>query len=89
MFEKYKKIKYPDFQAMTLDGGKGILLANFQGPCSLKCISINGGLAKPAPAHTYAVVDREFLCDCQCLCTSLLKQTAKAVNTVKDLIMLG
>ena len=26
---------------------------------------MNGGLAKPAPEHTYAVVDREFLCDCQ------------------------
>ena len=23
------------------------------------------GLAKPAPEHTYAVVSREFLCDCQ------------------------
>ena len=26
---------------------------------------MNGGLAKPAPEHTYAVVNREFLCDCQ------------------------
>ena len=25
----------------------------------------DGGLAKPAPEHTYAVVNREFLCDCQ------------------------
>ena len=50
---------------VILDGGKDILLANFQGPRSLKCTSINGGLAKPAPEHTYAVVDREFLCDCQ------------------------
>ena len=40
-------------------------MANFQGLRSLKCTSINGGLAKPAPEHTYAVVDREFLCDCQ------------------------
>ena len=24
-----------------------------------------GGLEKPAPEHTYAVVNREFLCDCQ------------------------
>ena len=31
----------------------------------MKCTSINGGLAKPAPEHTYAVVNREFLCDCQ------------------------
>ena len=50
---------------VILDGGKDILLANFQGPRSLKCTSINGGLAKPVPEHTYAVVDREFLCDCQ------------------------
>ena len=50
---------------VILDGGKDILLANFQGPRSLKYTSVNGGLAKPAPEHTYAVVDREFLCDCQ------------------------
>ena len=50
---------------VILDGGKDTLLANFQGLHSLKCTSINGGLAKPAPAHTYAVVDREFLCNCQ------------------------
>ena len=50
---------------VILDGGKDILLANFQGPRSLKRTSVNGGLAKPAPEHTYAVVDREFLCDCQ------------------------
>ena len=50
---------------VILDGGKDILLANFQGPRSLKCTSINGGLAKPAPEHTYAVVDREYLCNCQ------------------------
>ena len=50
---------------VILDGGKDILLANFQGPRSLKCTSVNGGLAKSAPEHTYAVVDREFLCDCQ------------------------
>ena len=50
---------------VILDGGKDILLANFQGPRSLKCTSVNGGLAKPAPEHTYAVVDRKFLCDCQ------------------------
>ena len=34
---------------VILDGGKDILLANFQGPRSLKCTSVNGGLAKPAP----------------------------------------
>ena len=27
--------------------------------------SHNGSLAKPIPAHTYAVVQREFLYDCQ------------------------
>ena len=31
----------------------------------LKCTSINGVPAKPAPKHTYAVVNREFFCDCQ------------------------
>ena len=50
---------------VILDGGKDVLLANFQGPRSLKCSSVNGGLAKPAPENTYAVVNREFLCDCQ------------------------
>ena len=48
-----------------LDGGRDVLLANFHGPRSLKCSSVNGGLAKPAPENTYAVVNREFLCDCQ------------------------
>ena len=46
-------------------GRRDVLLANFHGPISLKCSSVNGGLAKPAPEHTYAVVNREFLCDCQ------------------------
>ena len=50
---------------VILDGGRDVLLANFYGPRSLKCTSINGGLAKPAPEHTHAVVNREFLCDCQ------------------------
>ena len=50
---------------VILDGGRDVLLANFHGPRSLKCTSINVGLAKPAPEHTYAVVNREFLCDCQ------------------------
>ena len=39
--------------------------ANSYGQRSLKCASQNGGLAKPIPAHTYAVVQREFLCNCQ------------------------
>ena len=50
---------------VILDGGKEVLLANFYGQRSLKCASQNGGLANPIPAHTYAVVQREFLCDCQ------------------------
>ena len=50
---------------VILDGGRYVLLANFQGPRSLKCTSINSGLAKPAPKHTSAVINREFLCDCQ------------------------
>ena len=50
---------------VILDGGRELLLANFHGPRSLKCSLVNGGLAKPAPEHTHAVVNREFLCDCQ------------------------
>ena len=50
---------------VILDGGRDVLLANFHGPRALKCSSVNGGLAKPAPENTYAVVNREFLCDCQ------------------------
>ena len=50
---------------VILDGGRDVLLANFHGPRSLKCSSVNGGLANPAPENTYAVVNREFLCDCQ------------------------
>ena len=42
-----------------------MLLANFHGPRPLKCDTKDGGLAKPTPEHTYAVVNREFLCDCQ------------------------
>ena len=50
---------------VILDGGRDVLLANFHGPRALKCSSVNGGLAKPAPENTYTVVNREFLCDCQ------------------------
>lgn len=50
---------------VILDGGRRVLLANFHGPRSLKCSSKNGGLPKPIPEHTYAVVSRDFLCDCQ------------------------
>ena len=50
---------------VILDEGKEVLLGNFYGQRSLKCASQNGGLAKPIPEHTSAVVQREFLCDCQ------------------------
>ena len=59
-FDYYYNITIPP---VILDGGRDVLLANFQGPRSLKCSSVNGGLAKPAPENTYAVVNREFLCD--------------------------
>ena len=61
-FDYYYNITIPP---VILDGGMDVLLANFHGPRSLKCSSVNGGLAKPAPENTYAVVNREFLCDCQ------------------------
>ena len=43
-----------------LDAGKNLLLVNFHGPRSVKCDTEDGGLAKPAPEHTYAVVSRIF-----------------------------
>ena len=61
-FDYYYNITIPPD---ILDGGRDVLLANFHGPRSLKCSSVNGGLAKSAPENTYAVVNREFLCDCQ------------------------
>ena len=42
-----------------------MLLANFHGPGSLKCSSVDGGLAKPASENAYVVVNREFLFDCE------------------------
>ena len=56
-FNYYYNITVPP---VILDGGRDVLLANFHGPRSLKCSSVNGGLAKPAPKNTYAVVNREF-----------------------------
>ena len=56
---------------VILDGGKEVLLANFYG--QRKCASQNGGLAKPIPEHTYAVVQRVpvqlpiGLKTCQCI----------------------
>ena len=41
---------------VILDGGQKLLLAKFRGPKSLKSNSENGGLSKPAPEHTYAMV---------------------------------
>ena len=73
-----------------LDGGTELLLANFHGPRSLKCDTKDGGLAKPAPEHTYAVVNREFLCDCQLDLeyASILKQiSACGDKTHYDLTM--
>ena len=61
-FDHYYNTTVPP---VILGGGRDILLANFHGHRSLKCSSVNGGLAKPAPENTYAVVNREFLCDCQ------------------------
>ena len=74
---------------VILDGGKDILLANFQGPRSLKCTSVNGGLAKPAPEHTYVVVDREFLCDCQLDLehASVLRQLSSCNRESSKLVM--
>ena len=48
---------------VILDSGNELLIANFHGSQSLKCDSNDGGLAKPAPEHTYAMVSQEFLCD--------------------------
>ena len=64
-------------------GGRDVLLANFHGPRSLKCSSVNGGLAKPAPENTYAVVNREFLCDCQLDLehASVLRQLSSCSNS--------
>ena len=56
---------YNTIPPVILDGGRDVLLANFHGPRSLKCSPVNEGLSKPAPEIIYAVVNREFLCDCQ------------------------
>ena len=68
---------------IILDGGRDVLLANFHGPRSLKCSSINGGLSKPAPEIIYAVVNREFLCDCQLDLehASVLRQLSSCANS--------
>ena len=60
-----------------------MLLANFHGPRSLKCSSVSGGLSKPAPEIMYAVVNREFLCDCQLDLehASVLRQLSSCENS--------
>ena len=51
---------------VILEGGNELLLANFHGPRSLQCNFQNGGLPQaPTAEHTYVVVPRDFLCDCQ------------------------
>ena len=44
---------------------------------------MNGGLAKPAPESTYAVVNSEFLCDCQLDLehASVLRQLSSCANS--------
>ena len=68
---------------IILDEGRDVLLANFHGPRSLKCSSINGGLSKPAPEIIYALVNREFLCDCQLDLehASVLRQLSSCANS--------
>ena len=50
---------------------------------ALKCSSVNGGLSKPAPEIVYAVVNREFLCDCQLDLehASVLRQLSSCANS--------
>ena len=68
---------------VILDGGRDVLLANFHGPRALKCSSVNGGLLKPATEIVYAVVNREFLCDCQLDLehVSVLRQLSSCANS--------
>ena len=68
---------------IILDGGRDVLLANFHGSRSLKCSSISGGLSRPAPEIVYAVVNREFLCDCQLDLehASVLRQLSSCTNS--------
>ena len=49
----------------------------------MKFSSVYGDLAKPAPENTYAVVNREFLCDCQLDLehASVLRQLSSCANT--------
>ena len=68
---------------VILDGRRDVLLANFHGPRSLNCSSINGGLSKSAPEIIYAVVNRELLCDCQLDLehASVLRQLSSCANS--------
>ena len=62
-FDYYINMTVPP---MILEGGNDLLLANFHGPRLLQCNFQNGGLPQSATAkHIYAVVPRDFLCNCQ------------------------
>ena len=79
-FDHYYNTTVPP---VILDGGRDVLLANFHGPRALKCSSVNGGLSKPALEIVYAVVNREFLCDCQLDLehASVLRQLSSCANS--------
>ena len=79
-FDYYYNTTVP---SVILDGARDVLLANFHGPSALKCSSVNGGLSKPAPEIVYAVVNREFLCDCQLDLehASVLRQLSSCANS--------
>ena len=62
---KFQYMYHATVPPVILDGGKEVLLANFYGQRSLRCASQKGDLTKPIPAHTYAIIQREFLCDRQ------------------------
>ena len=75
---------------VILDEGKEVLLEIFYGKRPLKCASQNGGLAKPIPAHTYAVVQREFLWNCQLdleHCSVLHRLNACSGSKPQNLVM--
>ena len=82
-FDYYHNTTVPP---VILDGGRDVLLANFHGPRALKCSSVNGSLSKPAPEIIYAVVNREFLCDCQLDLehASVLRQLSSCANSISS-----
>ncbi len=60
-FEYFFNITVPP---TVLDGGQQLLLANFEGPKQLDCLSSQGEVPRELPSYSYVVVDRSFLCDC-------------------------